>query len=354
MQRISNIATLLEKNNLDAILITSEANEFYALGMHGEGMLIIAKNEARYVTDGRYLELAQETVTQAQVLSVGKGQTHLSLVADFIKEHGLKRIGFEQSQVSVLQYNAMQAAFDASLVGCDCVLLSLRAVKDAHEIAAMKTAQRITEETFSEVLNFIKAGESEKNIAAFIVYELLRRGAEKVSFDPIVACGSNGSRPHAVPSEKVIENGMFITMDFGCVYDGYCSDMTRTVALGEPTEKMELVYQTVLQAQLAAISAAKGGMRGCDLDAAARNVIENAGFGVYFTHSTGHSLGIEIHESPNASPRTTEILPVGAVLSAEPGIYLPGEFGVRIEDVLYLTEDGCENLTHAPKNLIIL
>ena len=160
--------------------------------------------------------------------------------------------------------------------------------------------------------------------------------------------------PHAVPGETVLQRGMFVTMDFGCIYDGYCSDMTRTVALGQPSEEMERVYQTVLAAQRAGIDAARAGITGRELDAAARAVIQEAGFGAYFTHSFGHSLGLEIHESPNASPGEERTLPAGTVISAEPGIYLPGRFGVRIEDVLVLEENGCEDLTQSPKNLIVL
>ena len=191
-------------------------------------------------------------------------------------------------------------------------------------------------------------------MAARLVYEMMRLGARNTSFDPIVAAGANGSMPHAVPGETVIQRGMFVTMDFGCVWDGYCSDMTRTVAVGQPTEEMEEVYHLVLQAQRAGIAAARAGVTGREIDAAARRVIQEGGYGDYFTHSFGHSLGLEIHESPNASPREERVLPAGAVISAEPGIYLPGRFGVRIEDVLVLREGGCEDITRSTKDLIVL
>ena len=183
---------------------------------------------------------------------------------------------------------------------------------------------------------------------------MLHYGAEDKSFDPIVVSGPNGSLPHGVPSEKVIQAGEFVTMDFGCVYRGYCSDMTRTVAVGSVTDEMRRVYDTVLAAQLAGIAAAKAGATGRAVDGAARDVIEQAGYGPYFGHSFGHGVGVEIHEGPNATPSNDKPLPTGAVISAEPGIYLPGRLGVRIEDVLYLTEDGCQNLTLAPKDLLIL
>ena len=218
----------------------------------------------------------------------------------------------------------------------------------------MRKAQQITDEAFKAILSFIRPGMTEQEIAARLVYELLRRGGEKVSFDPVVAAGPNGSRPHAVPGEQVVDTGMFITMDFGCKVEGYCSDMTRTVALGQPSEEMERVYATVLAAQKAGINAARAGATGREVDGAARQVIAEAGYGEYFCHSFGHSLGLDIHESPNASPSEDQPLPAGAVISAEPGIYLPGKFGVRIEDVLILREGGCEDITRSPKDLIVL
>ena len=183
---------------------------------------------------------------------------------------------------------------------------------------------------------------------------MLAGGAENMSFDPIVASGPNGSMPHAVPTDRKIQEGDFVTMDFGCIYQGYCSDMTRTVAVGHVTEEMEKVYHTVLQAQLAGIAAAKAGATGHDVDAAARKVIEDAGYGPYFGHSFGHSVGVEIHEAPNATPANNNPLPLGAAVSAEPGIYLPGRFGVRIEDLVVLQEGGCQDITLAKKDLLIL
>ena len=183
---------------------------------------------------------------------------------------------------------------------------------------------------------------------------MLHYGASDMSFDPIVVSGPNSSLPHGVPSERVIQGGEFVTMDFGCIYKGYCSDMTRTVAVGSATEEMQQVYQTVLSAQLAGIAAARAGVLGCEIDRAAREVIAAAGYGNCFGHGFGHGIGVEIHEAPTASPAYEKPMPAGAVISAEPGIYLPGKFGVRIEDMILLTEDGCRNLTRASKELTIL
>ena len=195
---------------------------------------------------------------------------------------------------------------------------------------------------------------TEKAIAARLNYLMVSAGAEKTSFDTIIASGPNGSMPHAVPGMRQVREGDFITMDFGCVYKGYCSDMTRTVALGQPSDEMRQVYDIVLQAQLAGIAAAKAGVTGAAIDGAARQVIADAGYGAYFGHSFGHSLGIDIHESPNASPANEKPMPENAVVSAEPGIYLPGKFGVRIEDVMVLRSDGAEIITRAPKALLVL
>lgn len=356
MNHLSQIADKLSQYDLDAMLIVSEPGERYAVGFQGEGYVLVTQEGSQYSTDGRYIEAAQKQVTGAEVVLTSRERSHLALARDFLAARGLKRVGFESAAVSVAQYRRWQESFP---MGCELIpaqelLDGLRASKDEEEIAAMLQAQKITDAAFGEILNYIRPGLTEQEVAARLVYELLRRGARKVSFDPIVAAGANGSMPHAVPGETVIQKGMFVTMDFGCVYDGYCSDMTRTVAVGQPTQEMERVYETVLAAQKAGIAAARAGMPGRELDAAARKVIEEAGYGDYFTHSFGHSLGLEIHESPNASPSETRPLPVGTVISAEPGIYLPGRFGVRIEDVLVLEEGGCRDIAQSPKNLIVL
>lgn len=356
MNHLSQIADKLSQYDLDAMLIVSEPGERYAVGFQGEGYVLVTRAGSQYSTDGRYIEATQKQVTGAEVVLTSRERSHLALARDFLAARGLKRVGFESAAVSVAQHRRWQESFPkgCELIPAQELLDGLRDSKDREELSAMVQAQKITDAAFGEILNYIRPGLTEQEVAARLVYELLRRGARKVSFDPIVAAGANGSMPHAVPGETEIQKGMFVTMDFGCVYDGYCSDMTRTVAVGQPTQEMERVYETVLAAQKAGIAAARAGMPGRELDAAARKVIEEAGYGDYFTHSFGHSLGLEIHESPNASPSETRPLPVGTVISAEPGIYLPGRFGVRIEDVLVLEEGGCRDITQSPKNLIVL
>ena len=342
MNHIEKLAAALPEYGLDAMLIVSAPGERYAVGFEGEGTVLVTRTGCHYFTDSRYIEAAQNTVQNAHVDCVGRGRGHLDLA------------GFESDRVSVDRLERWQNKLPCTLISAPDLLNRLRASKDGDELALMRQSQSITDRVFSNLLNFIRPGVTEREVAARLVYELMRLGGSKPSFDPIVAAGPGGSMPHAVPGDRVIEPGMFVTLDFGCIYEGYCSDMTRTVAVGTPTDEMAAVYQTVLDAQLAGLSAARAGVPGKLVDEAARTVIEQAGYGDCFGHSLGHSLGLEIHESPNFSPGEETVMPVGAVVSCEPGIYLPGRFGVRIEDVVVLEETGCKNLTTSPKDLLIL
>ncbi len=354
MNHFEKIAAALKDRGLDAMLITSEPGEFYAVGFHGEGVALVTPGKTWYYTDPRYIEAAQQLIPGAEVSLPPKGQGYQKTVAQLVKDCGVSKLGFEEEYMSVASHTAWTKEVEAEFVPASQLLTELRMVKDADELAVMKEAQRITDEALLEILNFLKPGLTEQEVAARLTYIMARKGAERNSFDPIVACGANGSKPHAVPGPDVIQKGQFVTMDFGCKVGGYCSDMTRTVAVGKPTEEMELVYDTVLRAQLAGIAAAKAGVTGKEVHEAGAKVITDAGYGDYFTHGFGHSLGIEIHENPGFHTRNDKPIPAGALLSAEPGIYLPGKFGVRIEDVVMLTEGGCIDITHSPKQLIIL
>ena len=354
MNHIAKIAAQLPEYGLDAMLITSESGERYALGFHGEGLLLVTKDGAQYSTDGRYIEAAREQVTGAEVVLTTPEKGHMAFARAYIEAKKLNNVGFESGAMTVDSHKKYAQALPCILAPAQNLLDGLRASKDEEELALMRRAQAVTDEAFKAILNFIRPGMTEREIAARLVYELLSRGGDKVSFDPIVAAGPNGSRPHAVPGDQIVDTGMFITMDFGCKVEGYCSDMTRTVALGQPTEEMEEVYNAVLAAQKAGINAARAGVTGQEIDAAARKVLQEAGYGAYFSHSFGHSLGVDIHESPNASAKEKRPMPAGAVISAEPGVYIPGRFGVRIEDVLILSETGCEDITRSPKDLIVL
>lgn len=354
MNHIKQIAGKLDEHGLDAMLVTSQPGERYAVGFHGEGLALISKDECWYFTDSRYIEAAGKEITGAHIDCVGRGRGHRTLAAQVIEKYGFGKVGFESNFMSVDLLEACEKDLPCALIAAPGLISGLRAAKDGEELDRMRRAQAVADQAFTNILDFIRPGVTEREVAARLIYELMRLGAERTSFDPIVAAGANGSMPHAVPGDTVIENGMFVTMDFGGIYHGYCSDMTRTIAVGQPTDEMRRVYDTVLQAQLAGLKAARAGVPGSEVDRAARSVIERAGYGEYFGHALGHSLGLEIHENPNFSPSEQTVMPVGAVVSCEPGIYLPGRFGVRIEDVVILREDGCENITASPKELIIV
>lgn len=355
MNHLNAITAQLDAYQLDALCITSQPGEYYAVGLKGEGVVLVTRQGCHYFTDSRYIELAQNTVTNADVTMVTPHQDHLALASLVLEHYGLKRVGIEEAYLTVERWQKMKTAFpaDTELVPAGKLLTELRSAKTEEELAVMQKAQDITDQVFTEICDFLHAGVTESEVAAQLTYLQMKHGAEGNSFPPIVASGANGSMPHAIPTAKPIQKGEFVTMDFGCIYQGYCSDMTRTVAIGQPSDEMRRVYDAVLEAQLAGIAAAKAGVPGCDVHNAAWDVLKKYGYGDYFGHGFGHSLGIEIHESPNANRANTKPLPAGAVLSAEPGVYLPGKFGVRTEDVIFLTETGNRILTHAPKHLII-
>ena len=357
MNHFARIAARLEEQGLDAVLLTEEANRFYASGFRTagtDGMALVTRRGNYYFTDSRYTEAAERQVRDAQIREAGRSRGYLALLGEVIAREGITRMGFDDGAMTVRDSERYRRGLKCRLVPASGWLEELRAVKDLEELEIMTAAQRIAEKALTEVYNDIRPGVTEREIAARIQYLILHHGAEDKSFDPIVVSGANGSLPHGVPSEKEIRSGEFVTIDMGCVYHGYCSDMTRTVAVGSVTEEMRTVYETVLSAQRAGIAAARAGVTGRAVDAAARAVIAAAGYGAYFGHSFGHGVGVEIHEAPNAAPSNEQPLPARAVISAEPGIYLPGKLGVRIEDVLYLTEEGCRNLTEMPKELLIL
>ncbi len=356
MSRFAKIAAKLDAYGLDAMMITSEPNRLYATEFAAsDGMAIVTREGSYFFTDSRYIEAAQKTVQDAEIRMNTVKTPVTALANEVIAKHHIQKLGFEAGYATVAAYNNWQK----KLAGCELVaatelLMELRAVKDAGEVERLIAAQRIAEKALEEVLEFIKPGRTEKEISAYLQYRMLCHGAEKMSFEPIVVSGANSSLPHGVPTDKSVAEGDFLTMDFGCVLGGYCSDMTRTVAIGHATEEMEKVYHTVLTAQLTGIAAARAGVTGKAVHEAAAKVIADAGYGEYFGHGFGHSVGVEIHEAPNASPTNDKPLPAGAAVSAEPGIYLPGRFGVRIEDVMIIGETESKSIMKAPKELLIL
>ncbi len=342
-------------DGVDGLLLTSRYSRYYGAEYDiAEGVAIVSKAGCRYFTDSRYIESAEKGIQGFQVMMVDREHPYSKLLNDAIAEFNIATLGFEEDYLTVAEFQAYEAKLNAKLIPMNDKISGFRAVKEPWELELMRKAQDITDTAFAEVLTKIKAGMTEKELCAELIYCLLKNGADGLAFDPIVVSGPNTSLPHGVPGERKLQPGDFITMDFGAMYRGYCADMTRTVALGYATEEMEKVYNTVLQAQLAGIGVSKAGATGEEIDGAARKVIADAGYGDCFGHGYGHCLGMEVHEMPSCSPSGKTPMEENMISSAEPGIYLPEKFGVRIEDVVIFRADGCENITCSPKNLIIL
>ena len=339
---------------VDGLLLTSRYSRHYGAEFDiAEGVAIVAAKGCRYFTDSRYIESAQRDLKGFEVLCVDK-IGYMKLLNDAIADFGITTLGYEENYLTVAELMGYEKNLNAKLVPFNKEIYAFRGAKEARELELMRKAQAITDKAFSEVITRLKVGMTELELQAELIYCLYKNGATGLAFDPIVVSGPNTSLPHGVAGSRVIREGDFVTMDFGASYMGYCSDMTRTVAVGFATEEMKKVYATVLEAQLAGLAASKAGVPGKDIDGAARQLIADAGYGEYFGHGYGHSLGLEIHEAPNPNPGNKGPMPAGALCSAEPGIYLPGKFGVRIEDTCIFKEDGIEILTASPKNLIII
>lgn len=356
MDNLIRLQSAIRAAQLDALLLIDARNRYYATGFHStDGAVVVTPDKAYFITDSRYIEAAQETIgDRAEVLLCDRERPMRQCLQTILADCAVQKLGAEDGSLTYADYLRFERILGLQLIPAQQLVMQLRQSKQPHELAYLRQAQEITDRAFADVLPLIRPGVTEREIAAELVYRMLKYGGEGNSFDPIVVTGRKTSMPHGVPGDVAVQSGDFVTMDFGCLKGGYCSDMTRTVAVGHASEEMHRVYDTVLQAQLAGIAAARAGVTGAEIDGAARGVIANAGYGPYFGHSFGHSLGLDIHESPNAAPNNDQPMPEHAVVSAEPGIYLPGRFGVRIEDVLHLTADGAEDITHSPKDLLIL
>ena len=350
---IKKMQSELGKNQ--AFLISSPENRRYLTDFpSSDGYLLITESEAVFFIDSRYIEAAQNKITECSEIVL---LTSLSAqLKEYSEKLGIKTVFTESEKLSVSEFNRF-----CEILPCECVadkadeaVNALRRAKNEEEKQKILDAQAIAEKAFDHVLGFIKEGVTEREVALTLDFFMLKNGAECVSFETIAVSGKNSSMPHGVPGDKKIEKGDFVTLDFGAVVDGYHSDMTRTVAVGEVSTKQSEVYETVLKAQLCSLESLRAGVLCKDADAAARDIIKNAGYGEFFGHGTGHGVGIEIHEQPRLSTKSNQILQIGDIVTVEPGIYLPGEFGVRIEDMAYITENGYENLTKSEKSLIIL
>ena len=354
MNNIARIKTAIAAHKFDAMLIVSPINRLFATGFQSSaGVLLVTANDAWFFTDSRYIEAAENTIADATVLESTRETTHFDHVKTILNEQNIAAVGFEDASLTYSEYLEWRRKLKVSMVRAERLLVDLRRVKSPEDLANMKKAQQIAEKSFLEILPLISTEITEKDLATELLYRFLQNGADDKAFSTIVVSGAKSSMPHGVPENIKIGKG-FLTIDFGARLDGWCSDTTRTLCIGQPDDEMKHVYETVLRAQEAGISIAKAGVNAAAVDAAGREVIENAGYGENFSHGFGHAIGLEVHESPSASPTSKGKLIEGVVISAEPGIYLPGRFGVRIEDLLYITKDGNENLTNLPKELIVI
>lgn len=354
MTNLEKYRSILDEK-VDGLLLTSRYSRHYGAEFDiAEGIAVVSQKGCRYFTDSRYIESAAKNIKNFQVVMTDRSRNYALLINQAIDEFGIHALGFEEEYITAGELARFQNDLKAELVPYNEKIYAFRAVKEEWELDRLRKAQRIADAALLETLPRLKVGMTELEAQAELIYCMYKNGAQGLSFDPIVVSGPNTSLPHGVAGNRVIQEGDFLTMDFGVLYQGYCSDTTRTVAFGYATEEMRKVYNVVLKAQREAIAATKAGVTGKMIDGIARQVITDAGYGDYFGHSYGHGVGLEIHEAPNMNMRNDQILPAGAVCSAEPGIYLPGKFGVRIEDVTILTAHGCENLTKLPKELLVL
>ena len=352
-KRINAVKDMLSSKQ--AALVTDEISIFYFTGFpHSEGYLMITPDNSYLLVDFRYIEAAQNTVKSSEVVIFSNP---FETINNLISANNTEEILLEADKITVSAFRTMQKEIKAELTGDEKLsqfIKDLRIIKSADEIEKLKTAQNIAEKAYLEVLNMVKPGITERQIALELEYLMKKNGAEKIAFDLITVTGKKTSLPHGVPTDVEVRNGDFVTFDIGAVYEGYHSDMTRTVAVGEVSDKQREIYDIVLKSHLAGLDAVRAGVSGFDVDKVCRDIIKDAGYGEFFGHGTGHGVGLEIHEEPRVSPKGETILKSGMIITVEPGIYLPDEFGVRIEDTVLVTDNGYETFAHIPKELIIL
>ncbi|MFO8068434.1 MAG: Xaa-Pro peptidase family protein [Alkalibacterium sp.] len=353
MSRVEDIQQTMKNQKVEALLITSPYNLRYAAGFTGStGLSVVTQDKAYFVTDFRYTEQAAEQAVGFEIIK-NTGSIY-DEVKTIVEKENIEVLSFEKDFVTYSTFEKISDLLDCELKPSSGLLESLREIKDEKEIETIQQAIKITEHAFEEILGFIKPGVTEIEVANKLDFMMREQGATGVSFDTIVASGKRSAMPHGVASEKQIEQGDMITMDFGCYYKGYVSDMTRTISLGDPGEELKKIHQIVLDAQLKVNEKAKAGVTGKELDAVARDYITEKGYGEAFGHSTGHGIGLEVHETPGINYRNEKPLVEGNVITNEPGIYIPGLGGVRIEDDLVITKNGNRNLMSVTKELIQL
>lgn len=354
---VEKIYNLIKDKNFDAVLISNPHNMRYISGYTGDtGCLYISKNQKAIITDSRYTNQAIAQCKDAgyDILEIdNKGYSYQ--INKLIDGESVKMLGFEGNHLLYSQYTSYKEKLNCDdMITLGNELDLLRCIKNEEEIKNLTMAEKIGDIAFSKILDYIRPGVTEIEVAAHLEYYMKMEGACSLSFDTIVASGINSSMPHAGVSPKKIEKGDFVTMDFGCIYNGYCSDMTRTIVVGKADDRQKEIYNTVLKAQLAALDFIKSGVTGEQVDKVARDIIYGAGYEGCFGHGLGHSVGLEIHEEPRLSPSGKTVLQPGMIETVEPGIYIRDYGGVRIEDMVVVTENGHINLTHSSKELIEL
>ncbi len=357
--RLARTRAWLETNGFDAFVAKNTSNIAWLTGFEGTfdyeqaHVAIVTRSGAWFYTDSRYTTVASLRAEGTPWEVVLELDDRPAAVAERLASVGAKRIAAEDT-VSVAAWKKYEEAVDGELVATDAVIETLRSIKEPEEIESIAAAQAITDAAFTHMLGFLKAGMTERQIALELEFWMRSNGSDGVAFDGIIASGPNSAMPHASVTDRVIEPGDFLVMDFGARVNGYCSDMTRTVLFGTATEEQRAIYDTVLAANLAGIAGCRAGVKGKDIDATARAVIDAAGHADHFQHGLGHGVGLDIHELPNCGSRSEPLVLAGAVVTVEPGIYLPGVGGVRIEDLVVVEDGGCRVLTTSTKELIEL
>ena len=354
-ERASRLIQAMNLNEHEAVLLHNPSNMFYLSGYTGEGLVLVAQKVWAIVTDFRYTEQAEKQAPAYSVEATSKDRRESAVVAQLCRDYQLDTLYYEDDYLTVRGFETL----NKNVPGVEWKSLGgapqrLRQVKDEDELELIRKACKITGDAFERMLGNIREGMTEKEIALQLEYDMLTHGADGMAFSTIVAAGANGSLPHAIPGDYKVRKGDMITMDFGAKCGGYCADMTRTFALGQPSDEMRRVYETVLEAQKRSQAAVKAGMCCEQIDAIARDYIDQNGYQGRFGHGLGHSLGIDIHESPRLSQNCSDMLQENQLVTVEPGIYLPGIGGVRIENTVVVRKDGCEALTLPTTDLIIL
>ncbi|MCH1958526.1 aminopeptidase P family protein [Romboutsia hominis] len=351
--RVKKIIDLIEERGVDALLIKGKNNKRYIGALTGSGVYVLITKEQKYqILDGRYTDEADKKTSGFIKRVVSQG-SYIENIIELLEEMNIKNIAIESQTMSIQEYILLdKAGFNINLITNE--LGKVRAVKSKEEIELIKKACEITDEVFNEVISEIKEGMTELEVSALLQYHALKKGASDMSFEPIVVSGERGAMPHGRPTTKKLKKNEAITIDFGVVYQGYQSDMTRTISIGKPPKIIQEIYDVVLKAQLSAIESIKEGMKASDVDKIARQIIENHGFGDYFNHGLGHGIGLGDGEVPTLNPRSDDILTEGMVMSCEPGIYIPDVGGVRIEDDIVIIDGKGISLNKTSKDFIIL